>query len=148
MKISDFFSFVKWPIWTKGSRSLEDACGEEVRSEFNCFKGVSSFRKAFKVVSAGRRFFISDSGLLGWAPENSEIGDAVVLLPGGKVPYVLRWVQKGIKRAGGDEVEVKDNIDCDPGDDCCYCILGDAYVQGIMFGEAYDETKLETITLM
>lgn len=87
--------------------------------------GVDDFQVAFNAVIAGRSFVITDKGYIGFAPEESTKGDLVALFPGGKVPYVLR-----------------------PKADDCYVFLGDAYIHGIMDGEAFDEAKFETVTLV
>jgi hypothetical protein len=55
----------------------------------------------------------------------SRPGDYIFLLAGSKVPYVLR------------------KHDAEP------CMLvGDAYVDGVMYGEAWDDDKCETIKLV
>lgn len=63
-------------------------------------------------VSKGRTFFTTGDGRLGWAPKNSVPGDVVAVLSGGRVPIVLR-----------------------AGDGWC-TVVGDAYMHGIMDGEA------------
>lgn len=56
---------------------------------------------------------------LGLAPENARIGDFVAILEGGKVPYILRKREQ----ASRDSTERWE-------------LIGDAYVDGIMDGEA------------
>ncbi|KAK6215600.1 heterokaryon incompatibility protein [Colletotrichum tabaci] len=63
----------------------------------------------------GRRPFLSGSGYVGLAPRHVQPGDKVVIFLGGKTPYTVR---DSTGTAG-------------------YCeLVGEAYVHGIMFGEA------------
>ncbi|GJD03254.1 HET domain-containing protein [Colletotrichum higginsianum] len=63
----------------------------------------------------GRRPFLSGSGYVGLAPRHVQPGDKVVVFLGGKTPYIVR---DSTGAAG-------------------YCeLVGEAYVHGIMFGEA------------
>ncbi|EKJ74980.1 hypothetical protein NXS19_008494 [Fusarium pseudograminearum] len=61
-------------------------------------------------------FFVTTSGLFGLCPWGSKEGDAIVLLDGGNVPYLLRPVEK-------------------EGDELRYELVGECFVQGIMHGE-------------
>jgi hypothetical protein len=63
-----------------------------------------------------KAFFATTRGEFGTATENVRKGDQVWVLAGGKVPYILRPVS-------GDEYE----------------FIGEAYVMGIMYGEAVKE---------
>jgi hypothetical protein len=76
-----------------------------------------------------RRLLISDNDRwLGLAPMDAQVGDKIVLLGGGKVPYILR---------------PKDGTETG-----CYELIGDAYVHGIMDGEAWNPELLEEIVLV
>lgn len=65
-------------------------------------------------------------------------------MTGGKVPYILRSASEA------DELPTTKTgaglIDSTPGPR--FTFLRDAYIQGIMHGEAYDEEKLEPIVLV
>jgi hypothetical protein len=64
-------------------------------------------------VSKGRAFGrTANHGLFGWVPKNSVAGDVVVIFTGGTMPIVLR---------------PKDGY---------YTVVGDAYIHGVMDGEA------------
>ena len=54
----------------------------------------------------------------------SEVGDSLVIFKGGARPYVIRRVQKGWR------------------------IIGNAYIHGIMYGAAFDESQCKDIDLM
>lgn len=68
-------------------------------------------------VSKGRTFCTTEKGLMGWIPKLSRPGDVVAVLTGGRVPFVLR------PNSG------------------YYEMLGDAYIHGIMDGEAMGITE-------
>jgi hypothetical protein len=82
------------------------------------------FHEAFVQTCMDRRFFVSRSGLMGIGPDTMKEGDLIVVLFGGKVPYVIRPVDGGYK------------------------FLGECYVPGLMDGEAVvkweSEGKKET----
>lgn len=71
--------------------------------------------------SAYRRFILTEKGYIGWGPEDCKAGDEVVLLPGGRVPYIVRTFRSDLS---------------DPNARLCK-FLGDAYIHGVMGGEAW-----------
>lgn len=73
----------------------------------------------------GRRVLRTRNGYIGLAPPGAQKGDQVVLLEGGRVPYLLRKV-----------------------DDESYKLVGECYVHGIMYGEAFDEKRCRDIMLV
>lgn len=75
--------------------------------KFRAYLGGMVYRRAVKTKRRRR----------GMAPALTEVGDRIVLLQGGKMPFVLR--------PRGDQWE----------------LIGDAYVQGMMKGEAWNECK-------
>ena len=56
------------------------------------------------------------TGHVGWIPEAAEPGDFVTLFEGSPYPFILRQRQDGY-----------------------YSVIGDAYIEGIMYGEAWPE---------
>jgi len=64
---------------------------------------------------SGRRFFISSTGKMGLAPYRAEIGDLICVLFGSCNPVILR-PEEGY-----------------------YAVVGDAYVYGLMHGEAMED---------
>ena len=68
-----------------------------------------------------RRMIRTAAGLLGPVPRETRDGDKIVLIAGATIPFVLR--PKGIR----------------------WRLVGDSYVHGVMFGEAWNEAKLETL---
>ena len=79
---------------------------------------ASRFHEAFLCACRGRRFFVTKKGYMGMGPQNLKEGDAVVVLFGGQVPYVLRQA-----------------------DDDLYRFVGDSFVPGLMQGEAVDSWR-------
>jgi hypothetical protein len=72
-----------------------------------------------------RRVMSTEGGRIGLVPANASKGDVVALFTGGRVPIILR-----------------------PGEGKHYTVIGDAYVHGIMDGEAMgDLSGLEYIEL-
>ncbi|KAF2099870.1 hypothetical protein NA57DRAFT_75375 [Rhizodiscina lignyota] len=77
----------------------------------------ATFRTHLDRACHGRRMFLTSRGYLGLGPLMTERGAKVVLLTGGKTPYILR------KEKSGE-----------------YTSRGECYVHGIMRGEAWDES--------
>nr|POE76713.1 heterokaryon incompatibility protein 6, or allele [Quercus suber] len=65
--------------------------------------------------------YFSD-GRIGWVPEHAQNGDALYLLKGAPEPYILRRDRGGLYSPTGAPL---------------YTLVGDAYVLGIMWGEAW-----------
>ena len=76
---------------------------------------------------------------MGFVPSTYEDGDDIVLMPEGKVPYVLHPVPK---------VDNHNKVDSRSSGPRRYRFLGDAYSQGIMQGEAWNVNQLEAIVLI
>lgn len=74
---------------------------------------------ALRTMSFNRRFAVTDTGFYCLAPLETEGGDEVVILDGGKVPMVIR--------------PVKDRSE---DGESCYEVIGTAYVHGFMDGQA------------
>jgi hypothetical protein len=70
--------------------------------------------------------------MLGLVPAASRVGDCVVAFAGGATPFVVRYVNvHGQEGAGGDGAGARESAD---GIDAH--LIGDAYVHGLMDGEA------------
>ncbi|KAF9694941.1 hypothetical protein EKO04_006813 [Ascochyta lentis] len=70
------------------------------------------FHEAFVRACVDRRFFVTKSGSMGIGSDALKEGDIIVVLSGGKVPYLLRPIDSG------------------------YEFLGECYMPGLMKGEA------------
>ncbi|KAF2872859.1 heterokaryon incompatibility protein-domain-containing protein [Massariosphaeria phaeospora] len=80
------------------------------------------FEARMQEVKAGRRLFRTETGLLGMGPKSTAAGDEVWVIPGAKVPFVLRPFDGG--RAPKR-----------------YSLVGEAYVHGYMNGEVLREGR-------
>jgi hypothetical protein len=123
-----------------GEKMYQDweTAGANPGSESTYAKGAAVFRLSLALVSSCRQFIITRTGYIGFAPEACQVGDKVMLMPGGKVPYVLRRVE-------GQWIGPKD---AETLPTPLYSFIGDAYIHGVMDGEAYDTEKLEAIALI
>jgi len=68
-------------------------------------------------------YVTTNGGIRGLCPPMAEVGDRIVCLYGGRVPYVLR------KTSGRDDSLVR------------YALVGECYLQGYMHGRAIDRVK-------
>lgn len=101
-------------------------------------RDIVTFPQTVAIVKLGRRLAITTSGYLGLIPEAAEPGDHVVIMPGGRVPYIIRQLEGAYEHHTSDGVSTFTER---------YEFIGDCYIHGIMFGEAWDETKLRPIVL-
>jgi len=125
---SDYSSYAKWQTWIDAGMvpELED-------------RDVLDFHRVFSTAIAGRKMVTTRDGSFVLAPWRTCAGDVVAILPGGRVPYILR-PQIMRRDSGFAEDELKRSKQ--------YQFIGDAYIHGVMHGEAYDKTRLETVALV
>ncbi|KAJ4253411.1 hypothetical protein NW762_010569 [Fusarium torreyae] len=120
--LSGGFTFTKWPHgcleYAKAYQAwLEWFISSKVALARSCKQVIQDFDELIRQTSERRRFIVTSDGQIGFGPEAAEKGDAVVVIPGGKVPYVLRRVEDpdcGVRK---------------------YRLLGDAFINGVMAGE-------------
>ncbi|ENH75759.1 Heterokaryon incompatibility protein 6, OR allele [Fusarium oxysporum f. sp. cubense race 1] len=113
---------MKWPQgsleYTKAYRAwLEWFESSEVALAKSCKQIIQDFDQLIRQTSERRRFIVTRDGQVGFGPEGADKGDVVVIIPGGKVPYVLRRLDSpdcGVRR---------------------YRLLGDAFINGAIAGE-------------
>lgn len=85
---------------------------------------------AISFIPGNQRFFITEKGLIGLGSVETNIGDTVSVLCGGRVPFILRPTQQGTRQGR-------------------YIFIGHAYVHGIMDGEAvHDKPEWDWIILV
>ncbi|KAI1147923.1 heterokaryon incompatibility protein-domain-containing protein [Nemania diffusa] len=73
----------------------------------------------------GRRLLLTDTGYVGLGPCHMEVGDAIVVIPGGSVPYILR--SRAISRSSDHGSTSRGALSWE--------YIGEAYCDGIMDGE-------------
>jgi hypothetical protein len=123
-------SFLEWfrrVLKADGKEISISALGfpeEEVSSEVKEIM-YTRFGVLVNRASANRRFFVTEKGGMGIGPRNIRLGDKVCVVEGACVPLILREME-------GEEGGVKR-----------FLYIGDSYVDGIMRGEAYNESKME-----
>ncbi|KAK0107960.1 hypothetical protein ONS96_003743 [Cadophora gregata f. sp. sojae] len=89
--------------------------------------GIPNPEMEFRALTAqmiNRRIARTEKGYVGLVPRLAEEGDMVVLLEGGKLPFVVRMKEGGV-----------------------WEFIGDAYVHGISRGEVWDEGKCSGLRL-
>lgn len=97
------------------------------------YRGSLNFEHHVITASAGRRFFISSTGLFGLAPQDALEGDEIWVVNGGRKPLILRSLS-GVE---------------DQDDGRMFTFIGDSYVHGIMYGELVENgTPERPLTLV
>jgi hypothetical protein len=100
---------------------------------------VRYFHSAFRSTQAGENKIVTEKAYMGWAPVSAAIVDLVVVMPGGKVPYILQRAPEDFDRRAdmiyGSAFDYSRTFGL-------YISLGDAYLHSIKKGEANDEQKL------
>ena len=91
-------------------------------------KWVRSISSQVAAATLNRRFFVTEKGYFGLGPATTKPGDLVCILLGGRVPYTIR------KTVDADASNKMSDTQC-----TSYRFVGDAYVQGIMNGEAVQD---------
>ncbi|KAH8780991.1 heterokaryon incompatibility protein-domain-containing protein [Diaporthe sp. PMI_573] len=108
-------------------------------------ENISTIREPITTSALGRRLMVTKKGYIGLAPHRCQPGDHVAILAGGAVPFVLR--KNGVGRQDNESVNLGN------GSAASYEVIGDAYVHGIMDGEAFkicrrDEEQMDKLILV
>ena len=90
--------------------------------------GMLNYFTTLRTCSRGQRLFRLEDGSWGMCPPETLEGDIVCLLYGSRCPFVLRKCTKLV-----NQVELNFPT---------YALVGDCYVNGIMFGEAMERKDL------
>lgn len=111
----DFESYLRW------NRAFEASAERSLAD-------LEVFENAMVPNISARRFMRTKIGRMGFVPAISQPNDLVVIFAGGKVPYVLR--------------ELKGSETCS--NRVLHTFIGDAYVDGLMSGEAVHGSSVWT----
>lgn len=103
----------------------------------------NQFFYAMQMMTAGRTLFVTEQGRMGVGPKDTVVGDHVTLLAGSAVPFLLRDSSRlrghdamfELLLQRGTTVYSTKSMPCHDVHEC-YNIVGDAYVAGIMDGQA------------
>jgi hypothetical protein len=120
------------------SRNYRDE-GLEVRSAVDHIHAHEDEEAVFPCLSPC--FLTTEDGMIGLCPAGSRVGDLIVVLYGGSVPYILR------------EVEAAPGSSGENSDQTLYHFVGECYIQGKMSGSVVREqeesgSSLEMFTLV
>ena len=85
---------------------------------------------------AGRRFFATN-GSIGLGPAAMEVGDSICVFPGARMLYVLREIHHGTQESHGLQQREYSAMPEKILSEERYKIIGEAYLHGFMFGEAF-----------
>lgn len=107
---SDVRALDDWTMLKEDHLGVEEL-SDPMKLTANVVEAVSAARN-------GRQFFMSEKGYMGLAPITTRAGDAVCILFGGQVPFILR-----------------------ERDDFGHSMIGECYVHGIMDGEAIGNAR-------
>jgi hypothetical protein len=156
------FVYERWRSADRASKRRASIIGgfwqESSESDSNA-EETSAFHHAVECTSGGRRFFITRKGFVGTGPKHTSEGDEVFVFAGSQVPFILRRSthstvcrsntleylitndrsDRTYFQAGSEAIGMAPQVGvgkiCNLVHDNCYCIVGDAYVHGIMDGE-------------
>lgn len=94
----------------------------------------SAFRASSAILKAcvGRRFFLTAAGRMGLGPATMRVGDVVVVLYGGRFPFVLRAKSRAVEANANAEGNVQAK-----GEE--YELVGYGFLLGVMRGEVMEE---------
>ncbi|KAJ3462695.1 hypothetical protein MRS44_007481 [Fusarium solani] len=117
----EYESYYDAQVKLQGVRFMEE-CGHKVPGvdEEVIVKAIR-FANAMRRTSRLRPIGLTRKGYIGSVPKNSRVNDEVCILRGGRVPFILRRLDQGSR----------------------FSFVGDAYVHGIMRGEAWEKARDE-----
>jgi hypothetical protein len=98
---------------------LQLLLGDNKERRQEIFQSASVFEHEAHPINLFRRLFLTSRGLLGLGPQSLQKSDSIWLLPGSRVPLILRSLGNGH-----------------------HMVVGETYIHGIMHGEALDSKKV------
>lgn len=99
-------------------------------STMDILKGDPELDEMNSLSTMDSTLIVTEDGRLGMAPYSSEIGDEIHIIPGSRVPYVLRPVENQAAQGSGV------GTDAIP----AYTVIGDCYLHGCMdFNASVDD---------
>ncbi|KAI1419219.1 HET-domain-containing protein [Xylaria sp. FL1777] len=113
---------------------------DQLCGEFQDNLGGNVFSQRVARTILDRRFFLTEKGYIGLAPDDVNEGDMICALAGGRLPFILRDASTTSKRLGKSTDIPR-----------TYKLVGDAYLHGIMDGEAVagvNEESFQTYKLI
>ncbi|KAL8382349.1 hypothetical protein RB595_006236 [Gaeumannomyces hyphopodioides] len=115
--------------------SFEDFLRSLETGNFNTGTRTIDMVNAISPGLMGRKLFLTEKGYLGLGAANVWAGDSVCILPGARVPVILRQM-----------VDEGRPVNTEYGP--AYKLVGDSYIHGIMDGEAVTATGSAVVSLL
>ncbi|KAL2753514.1 hypothetical protein ACRALDRAFT_2139917 [Sodiomyces alcalophilus JCM 7366] len=112
--------------FTLGSESFTQEQYERHMAEYDRRRQPASKYRTNMGVMTGKKPFLTRKGYVGTASGEANVGDAVVVFCGGRIPHVLRAVREGKK----------------------YSYVGEAYCDGVMDGEILSLVEKEVFDII
>ncbi|KAK8090460.1 hypothetical protein PG997_005421 [Apiospora hydei] len=110
-------------IFRPGTGLTEDAFKNLFNSVSRAY--LTHINTLVSTVVNGKRFFVTEKGYIGWGPKSAEVGDSISMLPGADVPFLVRKLTGDVMPKSDEDGDV---VNC--------TLVGEAYVHGLMNGEA------------
>jgi hypothetical protein len=82
------------------------------------------------------KLIITTNGWLGMVPRDTQIGDEIYVLAGGRMPFVLRPSQEKFSPPGSSNSQRS-----------CHTLVGECYIDGSMDGEVSDKLRDEAVDI-
>jgi hypothetical protein len=132
-------AFLAWYRWLYRAKGMEipEYLREDQLNPAEENTRATLFNTAVMRVCYGRRYFLTTGGYMGIGPAAMKVDDVICVARGASVPLVLREIRKFV----GDGLIQPFNAHYERR------LVGEAYVHGVMDGEAYNEGQLEKIIL-
>jgi hypothetical protein len=147
------FSYLNWQSeggndWRR--TTIIDGCIQEPVAGDGKIEDKNAFHYAVETASESRKFFMTSEGYVGIGPDLLVPGDDVYILLGSRVPLILRKARPA-HICHNEELKVLISAGEDLKETQCFqhhrtfTLVGDAYVHGIMDGEAISSKSREKV---
>ena len=103
-----------WADWHDGIRQPDN--------------GFLMFRTRLSALATNRRFMLTENNYMGLAPELTKVGDRICVFLGGQTPYIVRKSEEEQRHHASMSQDFSTEH-----------FIGDAYVHGMMDGEAMEK---------
>jgi len=130
----------QWSVWVLTKNEQETPVKEQESLRYDQ-KTLRRYHRGCVQMTGRRGFILTRKGYMGFANQNCRVGDIIVVLPGGRVPYIFREAPDMTVNNGDESPLAR------------YQLIGDAYLHGIMDGEAFTSItqppiKQETVLIV
>jgi hypothetical protein len=95
---------------------------------------MSLHMKHLSYIMRRAKLIITTNAWLGMVPRDTQIGDEIYVLAGGRMPFVLRPSQEKFSPSGSSSAQRS-----------CHTLVGECYIDGSMDGELSDKLRDEAV---